>query len=52
MTPSAGLQRRTTGNGIAPRFGGWKAPSAGGYPEGGRQAVDFFTRVKTVYSGF
>jgi aldehyde dehydrogenase (NAD+) len=46
------LNRRTTGNGIAPPFGGWKASSAGGYPEGGRQAVDFFTAVKTVYGGF
>jgi aldehyde dehydrogenase (NAD+) len=46
------VNRRTTGNGIAPPFGGWKASSAGGYPEGGRQAVDFFTNVKTVYAGF
>jgi alpha-ketoglutaric semialdehyde dehydrogenase len=46
------VNRRTTGNGIAPPFGGWKASSAGGYPEGGRQAVDFFTTVKTVYGGF
>lgn len=46
------INRRTTGNGIAPPFGGWKASSAGGYPEGGRQAVDFFTNVKTVYGGF
>lgn len=46
------VNRRSTGNGIAPPFGGLKASSAGGYPEGGRQAVDFFTSVKTVYSGF
>jgi aldehyde dehydrogenase (NAD+) len=46
------VNRRTTGNGIAPPFGGWKDSSAGGYPEGGRQAVDFFTLVKTVYTGF
>ncbi len=46
------VNRRTTGNGIAPPFGGLRASSAGGYPEGGRQAVDFFTNVKTVYSGF
>ncbi|GAC1575933.1 MAG: aldehyde dehydrogenase family protein [Candidatus Dormibacteria bacterium] len=46
------VNRRTTGNGIAPPFGGLKASSAGGYPEGGRQAVDFFTTLKTVYGGF
>lgn len=40
---------KTTGNGIAPPFGGWKSSSAGAFPEGGRQAIDFFTDTKTVY---
>lgn len=44
------INQRTTGNGIAPPFGGWKASSAGAFPEGGLQALDFFTDVKTVYS--
>ncbi|MEK6439402.1 aldehyde dehydrogenase family protein [Pseudonocardia sp. T1-2H] len=39
----------TTGNGVAPPFGGWKASSGGAFPEGGRQALDFFTDTKTVY---
>ncbi|WP_243770337.1 aldehyde dehydrogenase family protein [Amycolatopsis acidicola] len=39
----------TTGNGVAPPFGGWKASSGGGFPEGGRQALDFVTETKTVY---
>lgn len=39
----------TTGNGVAPPFGGWKASSAGAFPEGGRQALDFVTDTKTVY---
>ncbi|MDA8292437.1 MAG: aldehyde dehydrogenase family protein [Actinomycetota bacterium] len=46
------VNRRTTGNGVAPPFGGWKASSSGAFPEGGRQALDFFTDTKTVYSGF
>lgn len=40
---------RTTGNGIAPPFGGWKSSSSGAFPEGGRGAIDFFTDTKTVY---
>lgn len=40
---------KTTGNGIAPPFGGWKSSSSGAFPEGGRQALDFFTDTKTVY---
>ncbi|GLY69865.1 aldehyde dehydrogenase [Amycolatopsis taiwanensis] len=39
----------TTGNGVAPPFGGWKASSGGAFPEGGRQALDFVTETKTVY---
>jgi alpha-ketoglutaric semialdehyde dehydrogenase len=44
------INQRTTGNGIAPPFGGWKSSSAGAFPEGGLQALDFFTDVKSVYS--
>lgn len=43
------INQRTTGNGIAPPFGGWKASSSGAFPEGGVQALDFFTETKTVY---
>lgn len=43
------VNQRTTGNGIAPPFGGWKSSSAGAFPEGGVQALDFFTETKTVY---
>jgi len=43
------VNQRTTGNGIAPPFGGWKASRVGSLPEGGRHAVDFFTDTKTVY---
>lgn len=39
----------TTGNGVTPPFGGWKASSGGAFPEGGRQALDFVTDTKTVY---
>ncbi|SFN35388.1 aldehyde dehydrogenase (NAD+) [Pseudonocardia ammonioxydans] len=39
----------TTGNGVAPPFGGLRASSGGGFPEGGRQALDFVTDVRTVY---
>lgn len=46
------INRRTTGNGVSPPFGGWKASSSGAFPEGGRQALDFFTQTKTVYAGF
>lgn len=46
------INQRTTGNGIAPPFGGWKASSAGAFPEGGRQALDFFTETKSVYCQF
>ncbi|HVC24452.1 MAG TPA: aldehyde dehydrogenase family protein [Acidimicrobiales bacterium] len=45
------VNRRTTGNGVAPPFGGWKRSSSGAFPEGGRQALDFFTDTKTVYTG-
>lgn len=45
------VNRRTTGNGVAPPFGGWKGSSSGAFPEGGRQALEFFTDTKTVYSG-
>lgn len=43
---------RTTGNGVAPPFGGWKASSSGSFPEGGRTALDFVTDAKTVYFGY
>lgn len=43
------VNQRTTGNGIAPPFGGWKASRVGTLPEGGRHAIDFFTDTKTVY---
>ena len=43
------VNQRTTGNGIAPPFGGWKASKLGELPEGGRQAIDFFTETKSVY---
>jgi acyl-CoA reductase-like NAD-dependent aldehyde dehydrogenase len=43
---------RTTGNGVAPPFGGWKASSGGAFPEGGRQALDFVTDTKTVYLNY
>ena len=43
---------RTTGNGVAPPFGGWGASSSGAFPEGGRQAIDFFTETKTVYATY
>lgn len=46
------INRRTTGNGVAPPFGGWKSSSSGAFPEGGRQALEFFSDTKTVYSGF
>ncbi|HEY9391649.1 MAG TPA: aldehyde dehydrogenase family protein [Mycobacteriales bacterium] len=44
------INARTTGNGVAPPFGGWRASSAGAFPEGGLQALEFFTETKTVYS--
>jgi len=46
------INERTTGNGVAPPFGGWKASSAGAFPEGGRQALDFVTDTKTVYAAY
>jgi aldehyde dehydrogenase (NAD+) len=46
------INDRTTGNGIAPPFGGWKASSGGAFPEGGRQALDFVTDTKTVYLNY
>lgn len=46
------INGRTTGNGVAPPFGGWRASSSGAFPEGGRQAIDFFTETKTVYSTY
>ena len=39
----------TTGNGVAPPFGGLRASSGGAFPEGGRQALDFVTDTRTVY---
>jgi alpha-ketoglutaric semialdehyde dehydrogenase len=46
------INDRTTGNGVAPPFGGWKASSGGAFPEGGRQALDFVTDTKTVYLSY
>lgn len=46
------INQRTTGNGIAPPFGGWKGSSIGAFPEGGVQALDFFTDIKAVYCQF
>lgn len=46
------INDRTTGNGVAPPFGGWKASSGGAFPEGGRQALDFVTDTKTVYLNY
>jgi aldehyde dehydrogenase (NAD+) len=46
------VNQRTTGNGVAPPFGGWKASSAGAFPEGGRGALEFVTDTKTVYFGY
>lgn len=43
------VNQRTTGNGIAPPFGGWKASRLGTLPEGGQQSIEFFTDTKTVY---
>jgi alpha-ketoglutaric semialdehyde dehydrogenase len=43
---------RTTGNAVAPPFGGWKASSSGAFPEGGRTALEFVTDTKTVYFGY
>lgn len=43
------VNQRTTGNGIAPPFGGWKGSRLGTLPEGGHQALEFFTDTKSVY---
>lgn len=43
---------RTTGNGVAPPFGGWGASSSGAFPEGGRAALEFVTDTKTVYCDY
>jgi alpha-ketoglutaric semialdehyde dehydrogenase len=46
------VNERTTGNGVAPPFGGWKASSSGAFPEGGRGALEFVTDTKSVYLGY
>jgi aldehyde dehydrogenase (NAD+) len=46
------VNERTTGNGVAPPFGGWGVSSAGAFPEGGRGALDFVTDTKTVYCDY
>lgn len=46
------INESTTGNGVAPPFGGWKGSSSGAFPEGGRSALDFVTDTKTVYLGY
>jgi aldehyde dehydrogenase (NAD+) len=43
---------RTTGNGLAAPFGGWKASSGGAFPEGGVTALDFVTDTKSVYISY
>lgn len=43
---------RTTGNGLAPPFGGWKESSGGSFPEGGVGALDFVTDIKSVYVSY
>lgn len=46
------VNQSTTGNGVAPPFGGWKASSSGAFPEGGRSSLDFVTDTKTIYMGY
>lgn len=46
------VNQSTTGNGVAPPFGGWKASSSGAFPEGGRSSLDFVTDTKTIYLGY
>jgi acyl-CoA reductase-like NAD-dependent aldehyde dehydrogenase len=46
------INERTTGNGVAPPFGGWGASSSGAFPEGGRGALEFVTDTKTVYCNY
>ena len=46
------VNQSTTGNGVAPPFGGLKASSSGAFPEGGRSALDFVTGTKTIYIGY
>ncbi|WP_314175369.1 aldehyde dehydrogenase family protein [Streptomyces winkii] len=46
------INDRTTGNGVAPPFGGWGASSSGAFPEGGRGALEFVTDTKTVYCDY
>lgn len=46
------INGKTTGNGVAPPFGGWKRSSSGAFPEGGRGALEFFTETKTVYASY
>lgn len=46
------LNQSTTGNGVAPPFGGWKESSSGAFPEGGTSALDFVTDTKSVYLGY
>ncbi|MGH7052181.1 MAG: aldehyde dehydrogenase family protein [Acetobacteraceae bacterium] len=45
------VNRPTTGNLINAPFGGFKNSSTSTYPESGRAALEFYTRVKTVYRG-
>jgi aldehyde dehydrogenase (NAD+) len=46
------VNARTTGNGLAPPFGGWKESSSGAFPEGGVTALDFVTDTKSVYISY
>ncbi|MCI3923046.1 aldehyde dehydrogenase family protein [Paenibacillus sp. TRM 82003] len=45
------INRPTTGNAYNAPFGGVKMSSTATYRESGRQALDFYTQVKTVYHG-
>jgi aldehyde dehydrogenase (NAD+) len=46
------INQPTTGLELHLPFGGFKHSSAGGFKEQGRLALDFYTRVKTVYASY
>ncbi|AJY76476.1 aldehyde dehydrogenase family protein [Paenibacillus beijingensis] len=45
------VNRTTTGNAYNAPFGGVKMSSTGTYRESGREALEFYTQIKTVYQG-
>lgn len=45
------VNRPTTGNAYNAPFGGVKMSSTGTYRESGREALEFYTQIKTVYHG-